>query len=641
MRTQQRILIIDDELSTLYNTAAYLDATGLDILVASHPKEGIESAELAQPDLILLDVMMPEMNGFEVCRYLKKNPKTADIPIVFLSGLSGLKYKLQAFKSGGVEYLNHPINEQELLIRVKSHLKTALLQNKLKKNNDELKTEVQKRRNTEKLLKMAKQNAEEANHAKSDFLARMSHEIRTPMNAILGFSEILKNLLAAPEQVEYLGYINNSAHSLLSLINDILDLSKIEAGKLKLTPNETDIKLIFQDAKQLFYHQMQQKEVSLVVDIQNNMPDRVLLDQHRLQQIIVNLLGNAVKFTEQGKIVLSMRYRYEDTNKTLLNLIIAVADTGKGIAEDQQKTIFQPFQQQDNQDPGKYGGTGLGLSITQRLVELMGGHISLKSEVGKGAIFKIVLNSVPIIKTKAISRLNDGKQQPNFAPATLLLVDDIALNRELIKAYLTEYDFKWIEASDGEQAIQRAQAHLPDLIFMDIKMPKMDGHQAIAALKYDDRTEDIPIVALTASVMTHQQNSEETKYDAFLSKPVNKENLLKTLSEFLSYTTVDNSLAHSGDHASEQTGGDDANVDNTKLAADTIEILRKSWQALDKNASLNELLAFADEIQQVSEQTHYAAMNTWATTLHSRILLFDMPQTFRFLESFAQFLGDD
>ncbi len=390
-------------------------------------------------------------------------------------------------------------------------------------------------------LQEEKDRAEAANTAKSEFLANMSHEIRTPMNAILGFSEILNERLKERGEYKiYLDGINSSGKGLLQLINDILDLSKIEAGQLDIHKNPVNVANVIKELKQVFLIKTQRKKLYFKTELDKNMPSTLILDETRLRQVLFNLLGNAIKFTEYGGITISLK---ADASKTegFVNLVILVIDTGIGIPANQLEIIFEPFRQKEGQNTRKYGGTGLGLSITRRLVQMMNGTIQVQSKPDVGSIFKISLFDIETVADSANGtlRAKNFARNYNFNGATILLVEDIFLNRQLIKEFLLSANLKIIEAENGSIALQKLSLTTPDLILMDIQMPVMDGYQAIDIIRDTPAVAHIPIIALTAYAMKRQRNDILKKTDGFLAKPVTKEDLLKKIAEFIDCKTIE------------------------------------------------------------------------------------------------------
>jgi PAS domain S-box-containing protein len=387
----------------------------------------------------------------------------------------------------------------------------------------------------EKEIIEAQRIAEEANKAKSEFLANMSHEIRTPMNAILGFSEILHNTITDEKSKKYLATILNSGRTLLSLINDILDLSKIEAGQMEISEEPMRIKLVLNEIAQIFQARSAEKNLTININIDDNFPEVIMVDDVRLRQILFNLVGNAIKFTHSGGVELNAKSTPSPISDKLVDVEIAVADTGIGIDPALHENIFKSFYQIESDNTRKYGGTGLGLSITQKLVQIMGGTIIVDSQPEAGSTFTILLRSIEISSYEPQKKtIFDWKAGDIiFDKATLLIVDDVDFNRELVKSFLSESGFTIIEAVNGKMAIDMVKIHQPDVVLMDLRMPEMNGYEATEILSNLPETKHVPIVAFTASSMKHDEDLIRRLFKDYLRKPIGRDELINCLMQFI------------------------------------------------------------------------------------------------------------
>ncbi|MDM8565837.1 response regulator [Candidatus Halobeggiatoa sp. HSG11] len=543
------ILIVDDNVNSRKLLTNILKHAGYQVRPASDGKLALRTVKVKLPTLILLDIRMPDMDGYQVCQHLKASEETRGIPVIFISALGESMDKVKAFEVGGVDYIIKPFEMAEVLARVRTHLSIGTMQHRLEKQNIQLlkaSVELEKRvqERTQELseanvaLQKSEKRADAANHAKSEFLANMSHEIRTPMNAVIGFSDILATKLTNKQHKSYLNYIQTAGKSLLTLINDILDLSKIEAGQLDIQYEPINPQIIFTELQQIFSLKMEEKHLEWITEIDETLPPVLFLDETRLRQVLLNLISNAIKFTDNGYIKLSVNKK-TCTDRKYIDLILAVEDNGIGIPTDQQTLIFESFKQQDGQNIRKYGGTGLGLAITKRLTKMMNGKISVKSVLDEGSRFEIILREVkisniaPDVKSDNVFVLNNT----TFAKTQILVVDDIESNRNLIKEYLSQVNLEVISAESGQEALLFAKENHPALILMDIRMPEMDGYETLKHLKNNPNTADIPVIALTASVaMSEKAKIEAHGFNGFLAKPVNISKLLAELSHYLKYT---------------------------------------------------------------------------------------------------------
>ncbi|MDA3954725.1 MAG: response regulator, partial [Bacteroidales bacterium] len=402
-----------------------------------------------------------------------------------------------------------------------------------------LEADISYRIKMEEELLNAKQTAELANKAKSEFIASMSHEIRTPMNAILGFAEVLSHDLTDPVQIDYVNSLKTSGKTLLSLINDILDFSKIEAGKIELRYEAVNVRIIIQEISDLFKFKLKEKRIEFITDVDKNIISYLVLDELRIKQILINLVSNAIKFTEKGFIKISVKS--SKVVNGLVRLKISVEDSGIGIAMKQQQKVFKIFEQMEGQDSRKFGGTGLGLAITTKLVSLMNGDISLESIVNKGSKFSVIFNDVQIAEDEGFDFDVSESIEKNakFKKAKILVVDDIEDNRKVFELYLKKLNFSVVEAINGVDALQKIRDKKPDLIFMDINMPEMNGYETLQIIKEKPEWSKIPVVAVTAFTLDNDEKKLiNSGFSAFVSKPFDFRKLKHVLEKYIEYETI-------------------------------------------------------------------------------------------------------
>jgi signal transduction histidine kinase/HPt (histidine-containing phosphotransfer) domain-containing protein len=556
------VLYVEDDVPSRVYVSTILKARVNNLYIADNGKIGLELFEAKRPDIVITDIGMPVMNGLELARRIKDIDP--NVPIILTTAFDLKHYLLESIEIGISDYILKPVQKKQFLEALQRVTHFIFLQRQvedqqeqlkaahsdlekrvnertaeLEESNTKLRNEIEIRKFTEEKLINAKEEAVAANKAKDAFLAKVSHELRTPLNGIIGLSSLMKSTELTERQIKYTDMVKLSADNLLKIINEILDFSKIEAGKLSLRNLEFKLRPLIEQSIFLIEQSAKQKNIDLSFQLSKRVPKVIIGDSGRILQILLNLLGNAVKFTDNGSIRLSVDV--EKIENEIIELQFSVVDTGIGIPSDKLDDIFNSFSQAEETFTRKYGGTGLGLSIAREIIHLMEGEISVESELGSGSRFSFNIKLKLPKNFEDISQSYEDDDQhlmnkyEELSNLSILIADDSIINQEVLKQALINKVKSVYTVSSGLEVLDFMKSVDIDIILMDIQMPGMDGIETTKVIRSEESGELLlPIIGLTAHT---QESFKITAIEAgmtdFISKPFKWKDIFTKIKKYV------------------------------------------------------------------------------------------------------------